>query len=171
MPFPLWQSEVISPIMNFKGMSMSPRLGDPVLTPSVAPSKSASPVLSNEISSALELAKSQDLPSPQPIPQGRRAAVTAEFICTYKSFLLPCLNFSLHESYVYVVEMLSGWWKVSSSEELSRIVSTCHPRGIRERVLQKQIQKHMEYLTQVGAKNKDGKPYTSLLINDAQCSV
>lgn len=60
--------------------------------------------------------------------------------------------------------MFTGWWKVSSSEELSRIVSACHPRGIRERVLQKQIQKQMEYLSQVCAKNKDGKPCTSLII-------
>lgn len=82
MPFPLWQSEGISPIMNFKGMSMSPRLGDPVLTPSVATSNSASPVPSSEISSALELAKSQDLPSPLPIPQGRRAPGTTEFTCS-----------------------------------------------------------------------------------------
>ncbi|MCJ8732668.1 hypothetical protein PDJAM_G00213940 [Pangasius djambal] len=121
LPFPLWQPEVISPNKTFTGMSKSPRLGDPLLTPSVATSKSESPVPSGEKSPALEVAKSQDLPSPLPIPQ----------------------------------EMLTGWWKVSSTEELSQIVSACHPRGIRERVLQKQIQKHMEYLTQVCAKNKD----------------
>ncbi|XP_072541840.1 bromodomain adjacent to zinc finger domain protein 2B isoform X3 [Salminus brasiliensis] len=52
-------------------------------------------------------------------------------------------------------EMLTGWWKVSSSEELSSIVNACHPRGTREKVLQKQLQKHMEYIIQVCAKNKD----------------
>ncbi|XP_062861932.1 bromodomain adjacent to zinc finger domain protein 2B isoform X2 [Trichomycterus rosablanca] len=52
-------------------------------------------------------------------------------------------------------EMLNGWWKVSNVQELSSIVNACHPRGIRERVLQKQIQKHMDYLMQVCAKNKD----------------
>uniref|UniRef100_A0A8B9JD06 Bromodomain adjacent to zinc finger domain 2B n=1 Tax=Astyanax mexicanus TaxID=7994 RepID=A0A8B9JD06_ASTMX len=52
-------------------------------------------------------------------------------------------------------EMLTGWWKVSTLEELSSIVNACHSRGIREKVLQKQLQKHMEYITQVCAKNKD----------------
>ncbi|XP_047011907.1 bromodomain adjacent to zinc finger domain protein 2B isoform X9 [Ictalurus punctatus] len=121
LPFPLWQPEVINPNMTFKGMSICSTLGDPLLTPIVDTSKSESPVPSGEKAPVLEMAKSQDLPSPQLIPK----------------------------------EMHTGWWKVSSSEELSRIVSACHPRGIRERVLQKQIQKHMEYLTQVCAKNKD----------------
>lgn len=67
--------------------------------------------------------------------------------------------------------MLTGWWRVSSSEELGRIVSACHPRGIRERLLQKQIQKHMEFLTQVCAKNKDGKSNMSLMIKDVHCDV
>lgn len=52
--------------------------------------------------------------------------------------------------------MLTGWWKVSSSEELSSVVNALHPRGTREKVLQKQIQKHMDYIMQVCAKNKDG---------------
>ncbi|XP_060786081.1 bromodomain adjacent to zinc finger domain protein 2B isoform X3 [Neoarius graeffei] len=120
LPFPPRQPEVISPNMT-NDMPMSPRQGGPLLNPSVATSKSESPVPSGEKSPALEMARSHDLPSPQPIPQG----------------------------------MLTGWWKVSSSEELRSIVSACHPRGIRERVLQKQLQKHMEYLTQVCAKNKD----------------
>ncbi|KAM9486251.1 bromodomain adjacent to zinc finger domain protein 2B isoform 2-T3 [Clarias gariepinus] len=118
LQFPRWQPEMMSPNMTFNSMSISPRL---VPSPNMATSKIESPVQTNEKSSALELAKNQDLPSPLPIPQ----------------------------------EMFTGWWKVSSSEELSRIVSACHPRGIRERVLQKQIQKQMEYLSQVCAKNKD----------------
>ncbi|KAF4087074.1 hypothetical protein AMELA_G00091360 [Ameiurus melas] len=121
LPFPLWQPEVISPNMTFKGMSICSTLGDPLMTPIVDTSKNESPVPSGERAPALEMAKNQDFPSPQLIPK----------------------------------EMHTGWWKVSSNEELSRIVSACHPRGIRERVLQKQIQKHMEHLTQVCAKNKD----------------
>ncbi|XP_058248969.1 bromodomain adjacent to zinc finger domain protein 2B isoform X3 [Hemibagrus wyckioides] len=119
LPFSLWQPEAMSANMSLKGMF--PRLGDPLLTTSMATSNSESPVPKSEKSPALEMVKSQDLPTPQPIPE----------------------------------EMLTGWWRVSSSEELGRIVSACHPRGIRERLLQKQIQKHMEFLTQVCAKNKD----------------
>ncbi|XP_070694020.1 bromodomain adjacent to zinc finger domain protein 2B-like [Pempheris klunzingeri] len=70
---------------------------------------------------AAEAAKTQDYPSPQPIPE----------------------------------EMLCGWWRVSDTEELHSLVKALHSRGIREKVLQKQIQKHMEYMTQLCANSKD----------------
>ncbi|KAM9448079.1 bromodomain adjacent to zinc finger domain protein 2B-like isoform 2-T2 [Salvelinus alpinus] len=52
-------------------------------------------------------------------------------------------------------EMLSGWWRVADMEELRSLVKGLHCRGIRERALQKQIQKHMEYIAQACAKNRD----------------
>ncbi|XP_068613066.1 bromodomain adjacent to zinc finger domain protein 2B-like [Brachionichthys hirsutus] len=52
-------------------------------------------------------------------------------------------------------EMLSGWWRVSDMEELHRLVKALHSRGIREKVLQKQIQKQMEDMTQLYASSKD----------------
>ncbi|XP_070770351.1 bromodomain adjacent to zinc finger domain protein 2B [Enoplosus armatus] len=70
---------------------------------------------------AAEVAKTQDYPSPQPIPE----------------------------------EMLCGWWRVSDMEELHSLVKALHSRGTREKVLQKQIQKHMEYMTQLCANSKD----------------
>ncbi|KAM9347625.1 bromodomain adjacent to zinc finger domain protein 2B [Symphorus nematophorus] len=72
-------------------------------------------------SPAAEVAKTQDYPSPQPIPE----------------------------------EMLCGWWRVSDMEELHRLVKALHSRGIREKVLQKQIQKHMEYMNQLCTNTKD----------------
>ncbi|XP_059199016.1 bromodomain adjacent to zinc finger domain protein 2B-like [Centropristis striata] len=71
---------------------------------------------------AVEGAKTQDYPSPQPIPE----------------------------------EMLCGWWRVADREELHSLVTALHSRGIREKALQKQIQKHMEYTTQLCANSKDG---------------
>ncbi|XP_026231800.1 bromodomain adjacent to zinc finger domain protein 2B isoform X3 [Anabas testudineus] len=71
--------------------------------------------------SAMEVAKTQDYPSPQPIPE----------------------------------EMLHGWWRLSDVEELHSLVKALHSRGIREKVLQKQIQKHMEYMTQLCANSKN----------------
>lgn len=41
-------------------------------------------------------------------------------------------------------------------EELQRLVKAFHSRGIREKVLQKQIQKHTEYMIQLCANSKDG---------------
>uniref|UniRef100_A0A673ZTP2 Bromodomain adjacent to zinc finger domain 2B n=1 Tax=Salmo trutta TaxID=8032 RepID=A0A673ZTP2_SALTR len=54
-------------------------------------------------------------------------------------------------------EMLSGWWRVADMEELRSLVKALHSRGIREKALQKQIQKHMEYIAQACAKNRDGE--------------
>ncbi|XP_062257957.1 bromodomain adjacent to zinc finger domain protein 2B-like isoform X1 [Platichthys flesus] len=70
---------------------------------------------------AVEAAKTQDYPRPQPIPE----------------------------------EMLHGWWRVSDVQELHSLVEALHSRGIREKVLQKQFQKHMEYLTQLYANSED----------------
>ncbi|XP_028249800.1 bromodomain adjacent to zinc finger domain protein 2B-like isoform X2 [Parambassis ranga] len=64
---------------------------------------------------AVEVAKTQDYPCPQPIPE----------------------------------EMLHGWWMVSDTESLHSLVKTLNGRGIRERVLQKQIQRHMEHMIQL----------------------
>nr|XP_020450350.1 bromodomain adjacent to zinc finger domain protein 2B-like isoform X3 [Monopterus albus] len=69
----------------------------------------------------MEVAKTQDYPGPQPIPE----------------------------------EMLHGWWRVSDMEALHNLVKALHSRGIREKVLQKQIQKNMEYMTQLCANSKD----------------
>nr|XP_046216646.1 bromodomain adjacent to zinc finger domain protein 2B-like isoform X14 [Oncorhynchus gorbuscha] len=52
-------------------------------------------------------------------------------------------------------EMLSGWWRVADMEQLRSLVKALHSRGIREKALQKQIQKHMEYIAQACAKNRD----------------
>ncbi|XP_041662878.1 bromodomain adjacent to zinc finger domain protein 2B isoform X2 [Cheilinus undulatus] len=70
---------------------------------------------------AVEVSKTWDYPSPQPIPEA----------------------------------MLCGWWRVSDMEELHTLVKALHSRGIREKVLQKQIQKHMEYMTQLCTNSKD----------------
>ncbi|XP_074515535.1 bromodomain adjacent to zinc finger domain protein 2B-like isoform X3 [Sebastes fasciatus] len=77
---------------------------------------------------AVEVAKTQDYPSPQPIPE----------------------------------EMLCGWWRVADMEELHSLVRAFHSRGIREKALQKQIQKHMEYTTQLCANSKDAMDVAEL---------
>ncbi|XP_008402228.1 bromodomain adjacent to zinc finger domain protein 2B isoform X2 [Poecilia reticulata] len=48
-------------------------------------------------------------------------------------------------------EMLRGWWRISDVENLQSLVNSLHNRGIRERVLQKQIQKNMEHMSQIYA--------------------
>lgn len=56
-------------------------------------------------------------------------------------------------------------------EELHRLVKALHSRGIREKVLQKQIQKHMEYLTQLCASSKDGwSTFPLLSLSQQTCS-
>ncbi|XP_051565444.1 bromodomain adjacent to zinc finger domain protein 2B [Myxocyprinus asiaticus] len=72
-------------------------------------------------SPVIEVARNQDYPSAEPIPE----------------------------------EMSTGWWKVTDIEVLRSIEKACHSRGIRERVLQKQLQKHMDYIAQICSKNRD----------------
>lgn len=54
------------------------------------------------------------------------------------------------------VEMQYGWWRITDPEELKSLHKVLHLRGIREKALQKQIQKHMDYITMACMKNKDG---------------
>lgn len=53
--------------------------------------------------------------------------------------------------------MLCGWWTTSNVEETQSLIKALHSRGIRERVLQKQIQKHLEYIDQVSQDSTDGE--------------
>nr|XP_045002807.1 bromodomain adjacent to zinc finger domain protein 2B isoform X19 [Jaculus jaculus] len=52
-------------------------------------------------------------------------------------------------------EMQFGWWRIIDPEDLKTLLKVLHLRGIREKALQKQIQKHLDYITQACVKNKD----------------
>ncbi|NWU83624.1 BAZ2B protein, partial [Onychorhynchus coronatus] len=52
-------------------------------------------------------------------------------------------------------EMHYGWWRITDPEDLKSLLKVLHLRGIREKALQKQIQKHMDYITLACIKNKD----------------
>ncbi|KAK2488916.1 hypothetical protein MC885_007681 [Smutsia gigantea] len=52
-------------------------------------------------------------------------------------------------------EMQFGWWRIIDPEDLKALLKALHLRGIREKALQKQIQKHLDYITQACIKNKD----------------
>ncbi|XP_032142189.1 bromodomain adjacent to zinc finger domain protein 2B isoform X11 [Sapajus apella] len=52
-------------------------------------------------------------------------------------------------------EMQFGWWRIIDPEDLKALLKVLHLRGIREKALQKQIQKHLDYITQACIKNKD----------------
>uniref|UniRef100_A0AAY4C1H8 Bromodomain adjacent to zinc finger domain protein 2B n=1 Tax=Denticeps clupeoides TaxID=299321 RepID=A0AAY4C1H8_9TELE len=106
----------------------------PQLAPSVSTSKSESPLPPGEKppcapSPVMELPKSQDHPTPRPIPD----------------------------------DMLLGWWKVTDMEELRCLVKSLHSRGIREKSLQKQIQKYMELIAQTCNKNREGEWHPTLV--------
>ncbi|XP_051760711.1 bromodomain adjacent to zinc finger domain protein 2B isoform X8 [Ctenopharyngodon idella] len=130
LPFCAWSNGNLNPNVTFSGISMAQILsGVHPLSEgnvSVSSSKSDSPESPAEKplstpSPAIEVARNQDYPSPEPIPE----------------------------------EMLTGWWKVTDIEELRSIEKACHSRGIREKQLQKQLQKHMDYIGQVCSRNRD----------------
>uniref|UniRef100_A0A8C3U386 Bromodomain adjacent to zinc finger domain protein 2B n=1 Tax=Catharus ustulatus TaxID=91951 RepID=A0A8C3U386_CATUS len=108
------------------GLGLSEVNGNSFLASSVPASKSESPALqaeriSSTPSTAAEVAKPVDYPSPKPIPE----------------------------------EMQYGWWRITDPEDLKSLLKVLHLRGIREKALQKQIQKHMDYITLACIKNKD----------------
>ncbi|KAM9342253.1 bromodomain adjacent to zinc finger domain protein 2B [Pholidichthys leucotaenia] len=51
-------------------------------------------------------------------------------------------------------EMLHGWWMVPDTENLDQLVKALHSRGIREKALQKQIEKHMEHVAHLFVHSK-----------------
>ncbi|XP_074858188.1 bromodomain adjacent to zinc finger domain protein 2B isoform X8 [Carettochelys insculpta] len=52
-------------------------------------------------------------------------------------------------------EMQFGWWRIVDPEDLKGLLKVLHLRGIREKALQKQIQKHMDYINLACIKSKD----------------
>lgn len=68
------------------------------------------------------------------------------------------LKQSIYSYCVLLPEYQKGWWKVSDQEQLRQLQKCLHPRGIREKNLQKTIQKFSEYTTMSCTKGKkEGK--------------
>ncbi|KAM5268247.1 bromodomain adjacent to zinc finger domain protein 2B isoform 26-T37 [Hipposideros larvatus] len=108
------------------GLGLSEGNGNSFLTPNVASSKSESPVPQNEkVSSTQPAAVEVAKPVDFPSPKP-----------------IP-------------EEMQFGWWRIIDPEDLKALLKVLHLRGIREKALQKQIQKHLDYITQACIKNKD----------------
>ncbi|XP_066135598.1 bromodomain adjacent to zinc finger domain protein 2B isoform X3 [Saccopteryx bilineata] len=108
------------------GLGLSEGNGNSFLTPNVAPTKSESPVPQNEkVSSTQPAAVEVAKPVDFPNPKA-----------------IP-------------EEMQFGWWRIIDPEDLKALLKVLHLRGIREKALQKQIQKHLDYITQACIKNKD----------------
>lgn len=68
-------------------------------------------------------------------------------------------------------EMLTGWWRVSDIEELRALVSALHSRGVREKGLQRQIQKYTEIIPQVCTKHRDVAMIELHELEESQVSV
>ncbi|XP_046939159.1 bromodomain adjacent to zinc finger domain protein 2B isoform X15 [Lynx rufus] len=108
------------------GLGLSEGNGNSFVTPNVASSKSESPVPQNEkVSSTQPAAVEVAKPVDFPSPKP-----------------IP-------------EEMQFGWWRIIDPEDLKALLKVLHLRGIREKALQKQIQKHLDYITQACIKNKD----------------
>jgi hypothetical protein len=51
-------------------------------------------------------------------------------------------------------DMQRGWWIISSPDVVKELMSCLNVRGIRERLLQKSIEKHLDYIIQIYSKQK-----------------
>uniref|UniRef100_H2V455 Bromodomain adjacent to zinc finger domain 2B n=1 Tax=Takifugu rubripes TaxID=31033 RepID=H2V455_TAKRU len=68
-------------------------------------------------------------------------------------------------------ELLTGWWRVSDIEELRALVNALHSRGLREKGLQRQIQKYLEIIPQVCTKHKEVAMIELAELEESQVSV
>nr|XP_033802053.1 bromodomain adjacent to zinc finger domain protein 2B isoform X3 [Geotrypetes seraphini] len=87
--------------------------------------------------------------SESPVPQNEKSACTPN---TAVEVSKP-VDYSIPKP--IPEEMQFGWWRITDPEELKALLKVLHLRGIREKSLQKQIQKHLDYITQACIKNKD----------------
>ncbi|XP_054197579.1 bromodomain adjacent to zinc finger domain protein 2B isoform X27 [Homo sapiens] len=108
------------------GLGLSEGNGNSFLTSNVASSKSESPVPQNEKATSAQPA-AVEVAKPVDFPSPKP---------------IP-------------EEMQFGWWRIIDPEDLKALLKVLHLRGIREKALQKQIQKHLDYITQACLKNKD----------------
>ncbi|XP_060113159.1 bromodomain adjacent to zinc finger domain protein 2B isoform X16 [Heteronotia binoei] len=129
-----WPTGVITSNLPFSspmppmgsGLGLPEGNGNSFLTPSVPASKSESPV-----------------------PQVEKQASTP---CTVVEVAKPV---DYPSPKPIPEEMQFGWWRIIDPEDLKALLKVLHLRGIREKALQKQIQKHMDYITLACLKNKD----------------
>uniref|UniRef100_A0A671PDG3 Bromodomain adjacent to zinc finger domain protein 2B-like n=1 Tax=Sinocyclocheilus anshuiensis TaxID=1608454 RepID=A0A671PDG3_9TELE len=130
LPFCVWSSGNLSPDMMFSGVSMAQILSG------VHPSSEGSGNLNDSKSDSPESPAEKPLSTPSPVIEVHK-------------------NQDYPSPQPIPEEMLTGWWKVTDIEELRSIEKACHSRGIREKQLQKQLQKHMDYIGQVCSRNRD----------------
>uniref|UniRef100_A0A8C2GSA1 Bromodomain adjacent to zinc finger domain 2B n=1 Tax=Cyprinus carpio TaxID=7962 RepID=A0A8C2GSA1_CYPCA len=130
LPFCVWSSGNLSPNVMFSGVSMAQILSG------VHPSSEDSGHLNVSKSDSPESPAEKPLSTPSPVIQVPK-------------------NQDYPSPQPIPEEMLTGWWKVTDIEELRSIEKACHSRGIREKQLQKQLQKHMGYVGQVCSRSRD----------------
>lgn len=44
-----------------------------------------------------------------------------------------------------LTELKKGWWRITDLDQLKTVLQACHPRGIREKELQKCLSKFVEH--------------------------
>ncbi|XP_018094294.1 bromodomain adjacent to zinc finger domain protein 2B isoform X6 [Xenopus laevis] len=127
-----WPSPVVPANIPFSspvpgmGLTASEGSSHSFLTPNTQPSKSESPIAQSDKS-----------------------------ICTPPSTVEVPKQVDFQTPRPIPEEMQLGWWRVTDPEDLKSLLKVLHLRGIREKSLQKQIQKHLEYITQTCMKTKD----------------
>uniref|UniRef100_A0A8C2JTV6 Bromodomain adjacent to zinc finger domain, 2Ba n=1 Tax=Cyprinus carpio TaxID=7962 RepID=A0A8C2JTV6_CYPCA len=150
LPLGSWSSGVISPSLPLcsSPLHMYPSVegsASPLLAPSVSTSKSGSPVPTGEKLTSASSPMALDLPRNHD---------------HHKPLPIPESEY-----------MLLGWWKVTDMEELKALVNALHSRGIRERALQKQLQKSMDLIAQTCNKNREVAVMEVSELDEGQVSV
>lgn len=127
-----FSSPMPSPVPSL-GLGMSEGNGHAFITPNAQTSKSESPVPQSD-KSVCTPSPAVELPKQVDFPSPRP---------------IP-------------EEMQFGWWRITDPEDLKFLLKVLNLRGIREKSLQKQIQKHLDYITQACLRNKDRQDHGEL---------
>ncbi|XP_068101782.1 bromodomain adjacent to zinc finger domain protein 2B isoform X5 [Hyperolius riggenbachi] len=105
--------------------------------------------LSEDNSSTFLTPNAQTSKSESPVPQSDKS------VCTPSPAVEVPKQMDFPKPKPIPEEMQFGWWRITDLDDLKSLLKVLHSRGIREKSLQKQIQKHLDFITQACLKNKE----------------
>ncbi|XP_028290694.1 bromodomain adjacent to zinc finger domain protein 2B-like isoform X2 [Gouania willdenowi] len=158
------------PLSALQGKSGGSLLGVPlgswhsgVISPNLPLCSSPSPIQGHSLEA--NTAASVSSKSESPLPRIEKSSAMPS-----PAFEMPkCLD---HLSPQPIPEeMLTGWWRVSDIEQLRALVNTLHSRGIREKVLHKQMQEDIEIIHQACTEHRDVAMIERRELEESQVSV
>lgn len=61
---------------------------------------------------------------------------------------------ALAASHCATIDMQRGWWRLSNPDTVKELMASLNMRGVRERLLQKALERQLDYINQLSTKQK-----------------